>query len=90
MKIAGWHVGTGQRQNPFLQIPLHHQYHVGNFGVDYGVGVITREEQFGTQLSLLNWVDEELDYPMSIWEMAVLYAEAHGRHRPPARAERRD
>lgn len=30
IKEVGLHVGTGQRQNPFLQIPLHAKYHIGD------------------------------------------------------------
>ncbi len=70
MKDAGWHVGAGQRQNPFLQIPLHAKYHVGNFGVDYGVGVLTWEENFGSQYAALEWTNEQLGYPVSIFELA--------------------
>lgn len=77
VKSAGFHVGMGQRQNPFLQIPLSAQYHFGQFGIDSGMGVQTWESKFGTQIAHLEWVDDELSYPMSIWEMAVLWGEVN-------------
>jgi hypothetical protein len=70
MKLAGWHVGMAQRQVPWLQIPLHAEYHVGNFGIDYGVGVLTWEARYGAQVAMLDWVDTQLGYPISIWELA--------------------
>jgi hypothetical protein len=62
MKEAGWHVGTGQKQNPFLQIPLKAEYHVGDLGIDYGYGVKRWEKDFGTQMEHLEWVNGQLDY----------------------------
>jgi len=62
----------GQKQNPFLQIPLHAEYHVGIRGIDSGMGVETWEAAFGTQLAHLIWVDEQLDYDIFLearmWE----------------------
>lgn len=75
MKDAGWHVGTGQKQNPFLQIPLHAQYHVGNWGVDSGTGVLTWEQQFGSQYAALEVTEEKLmvlhGYQVSIFDLAL-------------------
>lgn len=68
MKELGFHVGIAQRQNPFLQIPLHFNYHVGKMGIDSGVGVITWEQTFGTQVEHLIWVNDQLDY--DIWTAA--------------------
>lgn len=62
VKAAGWHVGMGQKQNPFLQIPLKADYHVGDYGIDYGYGVERWEEHFGTQMEHLEWVNSQLDY----------------------------
>lgn len=70
MKSAGWHVGMAQRQVPWLQIPLHAEYHVGSCGIDYGVGVLTWEARYGEQVAMLDWVDTQLGYPISIWELA--------------------
>jgi hypothetical protein len=71
MKEHGWHVGMGQKQNPFLQIPLKANYHVGDMGVDR-IGVETWEEYFGTQWSHLEWVNEQLPYDLfreaELWE----------------------
>ena len=64
VKALGWHVGMGQKQNPFLQIPLNAKYHVGNCGIDSGMGVETWEERFGTQQEHLAWVNDQLGYNM--------------------------
>lgn len=71
VKEAGWHVGMGQKQNPFLQIPLKADYHVGSLGIDSGIGVYTWEKYFGTQMEHLEWVNGQLDY--DIWEQAELW-----------------
>lgn len=62
MKFADWHVGMGQKQNPFLQIPLKADYHVGDCGIDSGYGVERWEEHFGTQMEHLTWVNDQLGY----------------------------
>lgn len=61
-------VGMAQRQNHYLVIPLAHRYHVGDYGIDYGVGVRSWEKMFDTQVRHLLWVDEQLDY--DIFELA--------------------
>ena len=76
---AGWLVGKGQRQNPFLQLPLHEIYHTGKFGIDSGMGVVTWEGKFATQMELLEWVDDQLarwDSP-SIWLLAKEWESVH-------------
>lgn len=72
MKDYQWHVGVAQKQNPWLQIPLDVRYHVGNFGIDSGVGVLTWEGTFGTQMEHLEWVNDQVDY--DIWEQAKVWA----------------
>ena len=62
MKFANWHVGMGQKQNPFLQIPLNEKYHVGDLGIDSGYGVKSWERDFGTQMEHLAWVNDQLPY----------------------------
>lgn len=64
MLSAGWPVGMGQRQNPFLQIPLHEMYHTGSYGIDSGLGMTVEkwEAMFGTQIDLLDWVESQLSY----------------------------
>lgn len=71
MKNAGWHVGMAQRQNPFLQIPLHAIYHVGKHGIDAGVGVLQWENTFGGQIGMLAWVNGQLTY--DLFEMAQIW-----------------
>lgn len=68
IKQLGWHVGMGQRQNPYLQIPLHEKYHTGVFGIDGGLGVIRWEGGFGSQVSHLEWVIGQLGY--DVFELA--------------------
>jgi hypothetical protein len=75
MKQLGWHVGVGQKQNPFLQIPLKAEYHVGDMGIDSGMGVETWEERFGTQWDHLTWVNDQLGH--NIFAEAVKWEEKH-------------
>ena len=74
MKDAGWHVGMAQKQNPFLQIPLHQLYHTGDLGIDYGYGVESWEDAFGKQMDHLEWVNGQLPY--DIWELAKAWRDA--------------
>lgn len=73
MKDHGWHVGMGQKQNPFLQIPLKDIYHVGDLGIDSGYGVRRWEKHYGTQWEHLEWVNDQLDY--DIFEQAKRWEE---------------
>lgn len=75
IKDAGWHVGMGQKQNPYLQIPLHAEFHVGAHGIDYGVGVQSWEATFGDQHSMLLAVSEALGY--DVFEAARTWEEEH-------------
>jgi hypothetical protein len=75
MREHGWSVGMGQRQNPFLQIPLKAEYHVGRFGIDYGYGVLSWERDFGTQWEHLQWVNDQLDY--DIFQLALDWQNRH-------------
>lgn len=54
--------GMAQKNNPFLQIPIHEDFHIGNWGVDSGTGVERWEELFGPQEELLHEVSELLGY----------------------------
>lgn len=70
--------GMGERSNPFYQIPLWAKYHVGEFGIDTGMGEIKSveqwEERFGTQADHLKEINEALDY--DIWfEAGMWWAE---------------
>lgn len=73
VKQLGWHVGIGQKQNPFLQIPLQAKYHVGDCGIDSGIGVETWEKRFGTQQEHLTWVNDQLPY--NLFAQAVQWEE---------------
>lgn len=68
----GWAVGMGQRQNPFLQIPLHETFHTGEHGIDSGTGVLTWERRWGRQVDHLAWVSWQLGYDVfvhaAVWE----------------------
>lgn len=86
MKDAGWHVGMGQKQNPFLQIPLREDYHVGDMGIDR-IGVLTWENLYGTQMEHLMWVNDQLPY--DIWRLASRWEEEHRGRNPQSTATRK-
>jgi hypothetical protein len=44
--------GYGMKHD-WMVIPLSAEYHTGAFGIDTGLGVLTWEERYGTQLSFL-------------------------------------
>lgn len=71
--------GMAQRNNPFLQIPLHATYHVGEFGIDSGTGrfkgVEQWEEAFGAQRAHLESVSEQLGY--NVFEAAQRWRKLH-------------
>ena len=54
--------GMAQRQNHFLVIPLAAKYHVGDYGIDSGMGVKSWEALYGTQVMWLVHVNSKLDY----------------------------
>jgi len=64
--------GMGEKNNPFLQIPLEFKYHVGHLGIDSGYGVQSWELEFGTQMKHLQWVNDQLSY--DIFEQAKLWS----------------
>jgi hypothetical protein len=63
--------GRGKGGSEALVIPLHFEFHVGNRGIDTGVGVLTWERAYGEQASLLDAVGERLGY--SLWELHKLW-----------------
>jgi hypothetical protein len=87
MKFADWHVGMGQKQNPFLQIPLKAEYHVGDMGIDSGYGVERWEKDFGTQMEHLAWVNDQLGY--NIFAEAVRWETTHRSKSQPSTGTRR-
>jgi len=76
--LAGNRPGMGERSNPFYQIPLAAKYHVGEFGIDTGMGEIKSveqwEERFGTQMDHLGTVNDQLDYDI-FFEAGMWWAE---------------
>lgn len=73
MKLLRWHVGMGQRQNPFLQIPLAANLHyAGRDAIDGSIGVESWETKYGTQVEHLEWVAEQIGYDIlalaRVWE----------------------
>jgi hypothetical protein len=63
MVEAGYSSGGGQRgSGEALVIPLKADFHVGDEGIDYGVGVVTWESWYGTQMDHLREINERLDY----------------------------
>jgi hypothetical protein len=63
MKDAGYHSGGAQRGcGEALVIPLKADFHVGDEGIDYGVGVLSWEKWYGTQMDFLKEVSDQLDY----------------------------
>lgn len=65
MVDAGYRTGTSKRGvSDALVIPLKADYHVGDEGIDYGVGVLTWEKWYGTQIEHLKEVGELLGYDL--------------------------
>ena len=65
MSLAGYHSGMAQRGcGEALIIPLKADFHVGDEGIDFGVGVTTWEMWYGTQIDFLREVNEQLDYDL--------------------------
>jgi hypothetical protein len=63
MKDAGYHSGGAQRGcGEALVIPLKADFHVGDEGIDYGVGVLTWERYYGEQMEFLREINDQLPY----------------------------
>ena len=79
--VHGGSPGISQKVNPFFQIPLIAKYHVGDLGIDTGMGEIKSKEQweerFGTQLDHLHDVNALVYY--DIWIQAGMWMAKHGR-----------
>lgn len=54
--------GGGQKTSDFLVMPLDADLHVGRNGIDYGIGVLTWERTWGTQLYWLTELCHKLGY----------------------------
>lgn len=65
MQDAGYNSGTSQRGcGEALVLPIKADFHVGDEGIDYGVGVLTWEMWYGTQMEHLKTVGELLGYDL--------------------------
>lgn len=70
MSQAGYHRGMSQRGvGEALIIPLKADYHIGDEGIDFSIGVTTWELWYGTQMEHLADVNAQLPY--DIWELHV-------------------
>ena len=58
----------GQKTSDFLVIPLAFDFHVGNQGIDSGIGVRTWEQRYGTQVDHLKHVCLQLG--VNLFELA--------------------
>lgn len=76
--------GAGQKQNEALQIPLHEDLHVGQYGIDARINSSARrwEGLWGRQIDHLNSTSRQLR--LSLWTLAWRWASPYSR----ARAER--
>lgn len=58
--------GKGRKVSDWLQIPLAARYHVGDFGIDTGMGIYKTKEQwemaFGKQTDFLIRISRQLGY----------------------------
>jgi len=61
MVDAGFHRGLSRKASAFLQIPLNHKYHTGQFNPE-AIGMRTWERMFGTQMEHLERVSELVGY----------------------------
>ena len=79
--------GMAQKACPYLQIPLHANYHIGQFGIDSGMGVTgwvaEWERTFGRQIDHLTEVSGQLGY--DVIRSARLWIERNNRRLTLAR-----
>jgi hypothetical protein len=74
MAAAGYHSGVAQRGiSDALVLPLKAGFHVGDDGIDGGVGVETWELWYGDQLQHLKDLSEQLGY--CVFELHRLWTE---------------
>lgn len=73
--------GMGQKNNPFLQIPIMLEYHTGVRGIDGSIGVETWEAMYGNQVDLLEEVNEQLEY--DLWNQAILWGRENWKSSTP-------
>ncbi|KKN76151.1 hypothetical protein LCGC14_0373460 [marine sediment metagenome] len=74
MKLAGYNTGMAQRGvGEALIIPLKADYHIGDEGIDFSIGVTTWELWFGTQMEHLEDINQQLPY--NIWDLHKAWIE---------------
>lgn len=62
---------TGRGSSEALVLPIAAKYHVGDAGIDYGVGVLTWEDRYGPQAAHLDDVGALLGY--DLWSLHKLW-----------------
>ena len=70
MKQFGQLRGTGLKVSDYLVLPIHADFHVGKYGCDSGMGILTWEMTFGSQFVMLQEVSQHLGY--DVFELAGL------------------
>lgn len=72
MSDAGYATGMAQRGvGEALILPLKADYHIGDDGIDFVIGVTTWELWFDTQMNYLEEVNQQLSY--DIWMLHDLW-----------------
>ncbi len=71
--------GVAQKTNPYLQIPLAHKYHTGQFNPE-AMGVDTWEATIGRQIDFLRDVADLVGY--DVLHLAARFDEEEGWRRP--------
>ncbi len=54
--------GASQKTSDWLVIPLHADFHIGRWGCDGAIGILTWEQKFGRQVDFLIEVRDRLGY----------------------------
>ena len=67
MGSRGVHRGMSRKVSDWLCLPLHPDYHTGDYGI-HTLGVKTWEKTFGEQAELLDQLGLRLGY--DLWELA--------------------
>lgn len=69
IKDLGIYSGIGRKNSDWLVIPLNYHYHIGDMGI-HKIGVRTWEEEFGTQVWLINRLIERTG--IDVWDRAKI------------------
>jgi hypothetical protein len=76
MKDVGVHRGKGQKVSDWLVIPLDMTFHTGEYGIDSGMGVLTWEQRFGSQVEHLDNLSNILN--VNLWRKAGIQRDIIG------------